>query len=64
MSRIIRHAASPALMKKGMTHITELVPVAGDFRIKGAGKQLAVLFREELMRRLAKPAAAGKAGAP
>lgn len=64
MSRAIRHPAPAALVKKGFTHATESAPLAVDFRVKGAGNKLALLFREELLQRLANRAAQAKAGAP
>ncbi|WFC43209.1 hypothetical protein [Pseudoxanthomonas sp. SE1] len=64
MSRTVRHAAPANLLKKGFTHATETAPLNVDFRVKGAGTKLALLFREELLQRLANKAAQAKAGAP
>lgn len=57
MKSAVRHAAPPALLAKGLTHATEISPVAGDFRVKDAGKRLGLLFREELLHRLSARAA-------
>lgn len=52
------HEAPPRLAKRGPAKAVEVAPGVGDFRIKGAGRQLGLLFREELMQRLAARAAA------
>lgn len=63
MTQRIHHATPAALARKGITTVTEIVPVAGDFQVKDAGKTLALLFREELMRLAAARArAASKEG--
>lgn len=57
MTAARHHPAPPALLKRGLTEAAEVTPVAGDFRVSGAGKRIGVLFRAELLQRQAARAA-------
>jgi rRNA maturation endonuclease Nob1 len=60
MSDRREHPAPERLRARGIERAVEVAPGEGDFRIQNAGRQLGLLFREELMQRLAARAASNQ----